>query len=93
MGDPLGAVALGVWLSARVDAPIFAPIFTAFLHRHRVFLPRFYVQKNMLLPSFLIGEKRMDILFLAGVALLWGVTVLLVAGFERLAQVGKGTSA
>jgi len=35
----------------------------------------------------------MDILFLAGVALLWGVTVLLVAGFERLAQVGKGTSA
>jgi len=35
----------------------------------------------------------MDILFLAGAALLWGVTALLVAGFERLGQVGKGQSA
>jgi len=35
----------------------------------------------------------MDIVFLAGVALLWGVTVLLVAGFERLGQAGKGQSA
>lgn len=31
----------------------------------------------------------MDILFLVGAALLWGVTVLLVKGFERLGQVGK----
>lgn len=35
----------------------------------------------------------MDILFLVGAALLWGVTVLLVKGFERLGQVGKGQSA
>lgn len=32
----------------------------------------------------------MDILYLAGVALLWGVTALLVKGFERLSQAGKG---
>ena len=32
----------------------------------------------------------MDIVYLGGVALLWGVTALLVKGFERLSQVGKG---
>lgn len=35
----------------------------------------------------------MDMVFLAGAALLWGVTALLVKGFERLGQVGKGQSA
>lgn len=32
----------------------------------------------------------MDIVFLLGVALLWGVTALLVQGFERLDQPVKG---
>ena len=35
----------------------------------------------------------MDMVFLAGVALLWAVTALLVAGFERLGHAGKGQSA
>jgi len=35
----------------------------------------------------------MDMVFLAGVALLWAVTALLVAGFERLGHVGKGQPA
>lgn len=35
----------------------------------------------------------MDVVFLAGVALLWGVTAWLVKGFERLGQVDKGASA
>lgn len=35
----------------------------------------------------------MDMVFLAGVALLWAVTALLVQGFEQLGQVGKGQSA
>jgi len=34
----------------------------------------------------------MDIVFLAGVAVLWGMTALLVKGFERLDQPGKGQS-
>jgi len=34
-----------------------------------------------------------DVLFLAAAALLWGVTALLVTGFERLAQMGKGQQA
>lgn len=32
----------------------------------------------------------MDIVFVLGVALLWGVTALLVLGFEQLDQPGKG---
>jgi len=35
----------------------------------------------------------MDMVFLAGVALLWAVTALLVKGFERMAQMGKGQAA
>lgn len=35
----------------------------------------------------------MDVVFLAGVALLWAVTALLVKGFERLGQAGKGQPA
>lgn len=32
----------------------------------------------------------MDIVFVAGVALLWGATALLVLGFERLEPTSKG---
>lgn len=32
----------------------------------------------------------MDIVFLLGIALLWGVTSMLVAGFVRLDQPAKG---
>ena len=32
----------------------------------------------------------MDVVFLLGVALLWGVAVLLVMGFERLDQPKRG---
>ena len=35
----------------------------------------------------------MDLVFLAGVACLWAVTALLVKGFERLTQIGKGQPA
>ena len=34
----------------------------------------------------------MDIVFLAGIALLWTLTALLVKGFERLDQPSKGKS-
>ncbi len=34
----------------------------------------------------------MDIVFGTGIALLWGVTALLVRGFERLDQPSKGKS-
>jgi hypothetical protein len=34
----------------------------------------------------------MDIVWMAGIALLWGVTALLVLGFERLAPRTKGQS-
>jgi hypothetical protein len=34
----------------------------------------------------------MDIVFLVATALLWGVTALLVKGFELLDQTGKGQS-
>jgi hypothetical protein len=32
----------------------------------------------------------MDIVFVLGVILLWGVTALMVMGFERLSQPAKG---
>jgi hypothetical protein len=32
----------------------------------------------------------MDIVFLLGAAVLWGVTALMVMGFERLSQPAKG---
>jgi hypothetical protein len=38
------------------------------------------------------GETRMDFAFLLGVALLWGITALLVKGFGRLDQPAKGQS-
>ncbi len=34
----------------------------------------------------------MDIVFLAGVATMWALTVLMVMGFERLDQPNKGQS-
>jgi hypothetical protein len=34
----------------------------------------------------------MDILWMAGMALLWGVTALLVLGFKRLEPTTKGQS-
>jgi hypothetical protein len=34
----------------------------------------------------------MDIVFMVGIALLWGTTALLVLGFERLASRTKGQS-
>lgn len=34
----------------------------------------------------------MDIVFVAGMALLWGTTALLVLGFERLEPTTKGQS-
>lgn len=34
----------------------------------------------------------MDFVYLAGVAFLWGVTVLLVAGLEKLAPAAGGRS-
>lgn len=35
----------------------------------------------------------MDMVILAGAALLWAVTALLAKGFEQLGQVGKGQPA
>lgn len=34
----------------------------------------------------------MDLVFLAGIALLWGVAALLVAGLDRLDQPSRGQS-
>jgi len=79
---------------------MFAWVMSSFSPR---FLRRFYTATKSFFPVFTVKKicffhhfdrrERMDILFLAGAALLWGVTVLLVAGFERLAQAGKGASA
>ncbi|MEP6965780.1 MAG: hypothetical protein ABI845_09850 [Polaromonas sp.] len=67
-------------------------VFTLSLYRRHHFHPRFYTRKPKLPSSFLWGSGLMDIIFVLGGTLLWGVMALLVLGFKKLEKPQGGRS-
>jgi hypothetical protein len=69
------------------------PPFLRFLYATPASFFPVFTSKKICFSHHFDRRKTMDIVFLGGAALLWGVTALLVTGFERLAQMGKGQPA
>lgn len=67
----------------QVPAHLACSPFTPFLYRRSQSLPCFYGRAfKLVCRSFL--EIQMDIVFIVGIGLLWGVMALLVVGFRKL---------
>jgi hypothetical protein len=60
--------------------------FTQFLYRHPRFSPPFLQANSHTASITLIQEDVMDMVMVGGIALVWGLMVLLVRGFEKLEQ-------